>query len=495
MRNLHKFILENNGIEALRLLRDGERLQYRDTDYKNHRIFTLRYLHNDLVPVSIKLKTTLRTVIIIRSAEKQLLQARKKSINSLLDNNAKQIELTRSQITSILPHPSYNKCQEFIEKVKDLRFKKVKDRQVRKFNNLLNKKEGNVTWQSTPNTGRQVTLATGASLWVAGRQVILATRASSQAVINFPAQATGRQVTPANGASPQAVASSQAGRQSIPDTGTSSQAASSQASPAGSALSQAEGDVSRADTSSQAASRQASLANSTLSQAERDVSWTDTCSQAASRQASTADSALSQAESNVSWAGNSQAAPAVRCSDRLRFLNASQADNAISQPDSSVSQASASHNNKSQPNSQTGNNYNSNSQAGNGPLADSAVSQPDSKVSQLGSSQASVSNVTSSASPQETRVSPPHRQNITPDSSSMEESNAKWFINLSSKPLTKPQRCVLAKGPNFVISPKHPPNLEYITAIEAACTKLSQQDAVELRADINWVLRASHPQV
>ena len=100
--------------------------------------------------------------------------------------------------------------------------------------------------------------------------------------------------------------------------------------------------------------------------------------------------------------------------------------------------------------------------------------------------------MTNSASPQETRVSPPHRQNITPDSSSMEESNPKWVINLSSKPLTKAQRSVLAKGPNFTVSPKHPPNLEYITAIEAACTKLSQQDAEELRADINWVLRDSH---
>ena len=43
-----------------------------------------------------------------------------------------------------------------------------------------------------------------------------------------------------------------------------------------------------------------------------------------------------------------------------------------------------------------------------------------------------------------------------------------------------------------MVTPRHPPNLEYITAIEA-CTKLSQQDAEELRADINWVLRSSHP--
>ena len=176
MRNLHKFILENNGIDALRPFRDWERLQYRQCDYKNHRIFTLRSLHNELVPVSIKLRLSLRTERarkILRLAEKQLLQARLKSINSLLDNNAKQIELARSQIASILPNPRYNKSQEFIEKGKELRFKKVRDRQVRKFNILLNK--GNITWQSSPY--RQVTPATGTYPWVASRQATLATRA------------------------------------------------------------------------------------------------------------------------------------------------------------------------------------------------------------------------------------------------------------------------------------------------------------------------------
>ena len=66
-------------------------------------------------------------------------------------------------------------------------------------------------------------------------------------------------------------------------------------------------------------------------------------------------------------------------------------------------------------------------------------------------------------------------------------------INLSNKPLTPAERSVLVKGPNFAVSPRQPPNSEYITAIEAACTKLSQQDAEELRADINRVLRSSHP--
>ena len=81
--------------------------------------------------------------------------------------------------------------------------------------------------------------------------------------------------------------------------------------------------------------------------------------------------------------------------------------------------------------------------------------------------------------------SSPSRHNTPQGSSPLEEPNPKWVINLSSKPLTPAQRSVLAKGPNFAVAPRHPPNLEYITAIEAACTKLSQQDAEELRADIN----------
>ena len=78
-------------------------------------------------------------------AEKQILQTRLKSINSLLDNNAKQLELTRSKIVSILTAPNYLQCQEFIEKIKEKRFNKVKERQVRKLNNLINKKEGGIT--------------------------------------------------------------------------------------------------------------------------------------------------------------------------------------------------------------------------------------------------------------------------------------------------------------------------------------------------------------
>ena len=333
-------------------------------------------------------------------------------------------------------------------------------------------------------------------------QVLPTARASSWAINS--------QVTPATMA-PQAANSSQAGRIIIPRPSplisqadsalplaesTISQTGNSQASPADSTLSQAKSEVSQAgipqsfqadsalplveSAVSQTGNSQAFPADNTISQAESEVSQAgiirssqadsalplveSTVSQAGHSQAFWADNTLSQAESMVSQTGIPHVTPVVRHSARLRASQAFPINN-----------------------SQAGNTpSNSPRQAGNTPMTDSALSQPDSRVSQVASSQASAS--------QEARSSPlPNRQNSPKGSSSMEEPNPKWVINLSSKPLTKTQRSVLAKGPSFVVFPKHPPNLEYITAIEAACAKLSQHDAEELRADIIWVLKASHP--
>ena len=128
MRNLHQIILQEYGLEVLCLFRDWERLQLRASNYKNHRIFTLRCIHKDLVPVSIKLKTTIKTDRarkMIKNAEKNLLQARVKAINSILDNGSKQTELCRSKLASILSTQRGRECQGFFEKVGEIRFNKA----------------------------------------------------------------------------------------------------------------------------------------------------------------------------------------------------------------------------------------------------------------------------------------------------------------------------------------------------------------------------------
>ena len=154
MRNLHLIILQEFGIEARRLLREWERLRLRSSDYKNHRIFSLRCIHKELIPVSIKLKSTLDTPKarqIIRKAEKDLLQARIKAINNILEQVDRETQDCRAKLASIISQERLEQCQDFINKVSELRFNKVKQRQINKLNHLVTKKEGNITHNITLN--------------------------------------------------------------------------------------------------------------------------------------------------------------------------------------------------------------------------------------------------------------------------------------------------------------------------------------------------------
>ena len=153
--NLHNILLQEDGIEVRRLFRLWEKLRLRASEFKNHRIFTLRCLHNDLIPVSIKLKSTVKSARankILRKAEKELLQARVKSINFILDNTSKQLEECRSQLVAIFSTQRLRECQDFVDKVGEISFNKVKQRQLNKFNLLTIRKEGNITRSNNTNT-------------------------------------------------------------------------------------------------------------------------------------------------------------------------------------------------------------------------------------------------------------------------------------------------------------------------------------------------------
>ena len=154
MRNLHLILLQEHAIAVWCLFREWERLWLRASDYKNHRIFTLRCLHKDLVPVNIKLKsmlTTSKARQIIKKAKKDLLQARVKAINNTLDQVTRQTEECKTQLASIISAEGLRECQGFINKVSEIRFTKIRQRQLNKFNILINKKEGNVNRANATN--------------------------------------------------------------------------------------------------------------------------------------------------------------------------------------------------------------------------------------------------------------------------------------------------------------------------------------------------------
>ena len=77
---------------------------------------------------------------IIQRAEKQLLQDRVKCINVILQDNEGKLDRCRSRMLSLVTTTtSKDRCIEFINKVREARFIKIKNRQLNKFNRLVAK--------------------------------------------------------------------------------------------------------------------------------------------------------------------------------------------------------------------------------------------------------------------------------------------------------------------------------------------------------------------
>ena len=308
---------------------------------------------------------------------------------------------------AIISTQRLRECQDFIDKVGEIRFNKVKQRQLNKFNLLTIRKEGNITRSNTNLNNHNLNSQTNSQV----NQISQASPPSGE-----------------DNRSSQAVPPHGEASTSLPPSQANSQAREGGAPPQAGAIPPGE--------------------DNSLSQAT-----TSSLSQASPPQAGATPPGEDNSLSQGTTSSFSQASALLPSSEGSRPPNP---------PGSQAGLASNKNNTLRQGNrcpprhrpTQTSQEVNTTFQEGNNP------------------------------------TTPPARH---PQGSSKEEPNPKWVINLSNKPLTPAQRSVLAKGPNFVVTPRQPPNLEYITAIEAACTKLSQQDAEELRANINRVLRSSHP--
>ena len=121
----------------------------KDSNYRNHRTFTLRCISHNLVPVSIKLKPadsklSIGARNIIQRAERKLLQDRVKCINRTIEESGNSININKTKLASLVTSAEdLDKCIKFIKEVREGRYGKVKDRQVRKFQNLINKNNSN----------------------------------------------------------------------------------------------------------------------------------------------------------------------------------------------------------------------------------------------------------------------------------------------------------------------------------------------------------------
>ena len=172
MRSLHAFIKEEYGQRSIFLLWQWVNLEKKMADYGNHCRFTIKCLKTEVIPVSIRLKTNIKTskgLQIIRRAEIQLLNECIRSINNTIellmlkrDTCIQELKDT-IQDKEVDDHKTFEEYGSFIKRVRECRHNKVMQRQKLKYEALQwkkigcsNKGQNTSTCTSTDNTTEEM---------------------------------------------------------------------------------------------------------------------------------------------------------------------------------------------------------------------------------------------------------------------------------------------------------------------------------------------------
>ena len=151
------YINQEYGRGSIFLLRRWEKWEKKMADFRNHRRFTIKCLKNNIIPVSIRLKTNIKTskgLDIIRRAEKQLLNECIRSINNQLELFMFNRDTCKNQLQGRLEKEIMEECEDLIKRVIENRHNMVLERQKSKFELLQQQKAGghsNIRYHSGNN--------------------------------------------------------------------------------------------------------------------------------------------------------------------------------------------------------------------------------------------------------------------------------------------------------------------------------------------------------
>ena len=135
-------------------------------DFKIHRRFSLKCLSEDVILVSIRLKSNIKTPkgqYIIRRAEKALLNEKIQSINNTIYMFNCQLDTCKTDLEHIITEDDLKECQNFTYTRREARHSKTMDRQIKKVDQLCHRNSskrgghsnthGNNTCTTTENAG------------------------------------------------------------------------------------------------------------------------------------------------------------------------------------------------------------------------------------------------------------------------------------------------------------------------------------------------------
>ena len=128
MRNIHAHINTEYGQENVKTFRCWEKMEYKMADFANHRRFSLRCLSKGLIPVSVRLKSNIKTPKgrqIIKKAELALLNERIRNINNSITMFTIVRDTCINHLKDILDKETMKKCERFIKEKREVRHLKT----------------------------------------------------------------------------------------------------------------------------------------------------------------------------------------------------------------------------------------------------------------------------------------------------------------------------------------------------------------------------------
>ena len=142
MRNLHIHIRSEYGIENVKLFQWWENMECKMANFQNHRRFSLRCLKQDVIPISIRLKSNIKTprgLCIVKRAEKIFAEWKNKSINNMISMLEIQRDICIKQLKTCLDERTMEECERFITIRRESRHISTLGRQLLKFESLCHK--------------------------------------------------------------------------------------------------------------------------------------------------------------------------------------------------------------------------------------------------------------------------------------------------------------------------------------------------------------------
>ena len=140
--SIHSRNIRQHEREVVKTLRGLEKMSRKVASWKNHRHFNTRCLHDNIIPKSLQQRSTVKGIkmsTILRKAEKTLLNIRISQCHFTMNKLQDEKELLEANLRTKLTKTEMEEVTAFIEHAHETTFRVKRERQQRKYEQLLSK--------------------------------------------------------------------------------------------------------------------------------------------------------------------------------------------------------------------------------------------------------------------------------------------------------------------------------------------------------------------